>query len=65
MYGVAWSEHIHLQPDVEVELTFAKCSWASTDPIDEGTRRVVGDGFLIVFDKDGSLHRLIAAVGSE
>lgn len=64
IYGVAWSEHVHLQPDAEVELTFAKCSWASTDPIDEGTRRVVGDAFLIVFDKDRSLQRLAAPVGS-
>src|SRR5205807_2454032 len=40
-YGDVWSLHVHLLPTAEVELTFANCSWAKTDPIDSGTRRVV------------------------
>src|SRR3974377_1169331 len=29
VYGVVWSQHVHLLPAAEVELTFARCSWAS------------------------------------
>jgi uncharacterized protein len=61
-YGVVWSRHVHLLPAAEVELTFAECSWARTDPIDVGTRRVVNDAFQIIFDKDGILAKLVDAV---
>lgn len=64
VYGVVWSRHIRLLPTAEVELTFAHCSWARTDPIDRGTRRVVSDALRIVFDKDGRLAKLVAAVMS-
>jgi len=64
IYGVVWSRHIHLLPAVEVELTFAPCSWAKTDPVDEGTQGVVKDAFRIIFDRDGILARLVAAVAS-
>jgi uncharacterized protein len=61
-YGVVWSRHIHLLPKAEVELTFAKCSWARTGPVDSGTRTVVKDAFRIIFDKDGILAKLVDAV---
>lgn len=32
--------------------------WASTNPVDEGTRRVVADGFRIIVDKEARLARL-------
>lgn len=63
-YGVVWSLHIHLLPKAEVELTFAKCSWARTDPVDSGTRCVVKDAFCIIFDKDGILTKLVDRVAS-
>ena len=62
VYGAVWSRHVHLLPMAEVELTFANCSWARTDPIDCGTRRVVEDAFRITFDKDRTLARLVDAV---
>jgi hypothetical protein len=65
VYGVVWSRHIHLQPTAELELTFANCSWARIDPVDRGTRCVMADGFRIVLDKDGMLHRLVDAVRSQ
>jgi hypothetical protein len=61
-YGVAWSRHIILMPAAKVELTFAKCSWARTDPVDPGTQTVVKDAFEIIFDKDGTLARVVDAV---
>jgi hypothetical protein len=63
-YGVVWSRHMHLLPAAEVELTFAKCSWARTDPVDGGTRGVVKDAFWIIFDKDATLAKLVDAVMS-
>ena len=61
-YGVVWSRHIHLLPTAEVELTFAKCSWARADPVDGGTRSVVEDAFRIIFDKDVLLTNLVDTV---
>jgi predicted nucleotidyltransferase len=55
IYGVVWSRHVHLMPSAEVELTFANCSWAITDPVDSGTRAVVKDAFQIIVDRDGIL----------
>jgi hypothetical protein len=64
-YGVVWSRHIVLLANAKVELTFAPRWWARTDRVDTGTRRVVKDGFHIIFDKDGMLTKLVAVVMSE
>jgi uncharacterized protein len=61
-YGVVWSRHITLTPAGKAELAFAQCSWAGTNPVEAGTRSVVKDAFEIIFDKDGALARLVAAV---
>jgi predicted nucleotidyltransferase len=61
-YGVAWSQRLHLLPAAEVELTFAQCPWASTDPVDTDTRVIVKDAFRIIFDRDGILAKLVRAV---
>jgi hypothetical protein len=36
---------------------------AATDPVDEGTRRVVTDGMSVVFDPKGVLAGLLDACG--
>jgi uncharacterized protein len=64
-YGLVWSCHIGLLPPGKVELTFAPRSWARTDTVDVGTRRVVKDAFRIIFDKDEMLAKLVAIVMSE
>jgi predicted nucleotidyltransferase len=61
-YGAVWSLHVHLRPIADVELTFAECAWANTNPIDAGTRSVVTGGFRIIFDQDGLLAKLVDAV---
>jgi predicted nucleotidyltransferase len=60
-YGIAWSLRALLEPRAEIELTFAPLDWAAI-PIDPGTRRVVGDGFRVILDKDRRLQRLVDAV---
>ena len=62
VYGAAWSCHAFLEPAGELELTFVALNWASTEPIDAGTRCVVSDGFRVIADKDERLHRLVDAV---
>ena len=61
-YGAVWSRHLRFADGVVVELTFAAPQWAKTDPVDSGTRQVVGDGCRIVWDPQGVLGRLLAAV---
>jgi uncharacterized protein len=63
-YGVVWSQHVTLMPAAMLELAFARCSWAGTDPVDLGTRHIVKDAFEIIFDKDGALARVVNAVMS-
>ncbi|MEH0845233.1 nucleotidyltransferase domain-containing protein [Micromonospora sp. CPCC 205711] len=46
---------------LEVELGVVPVSWADTDPVDPGTRRVVTDGHRIVHDPAGVLASLSAA----
>ena len=61
-YGAAWSRHLQLSPDVEIELTFADPGWANTMPVDSGTLAVIADGFQILLDKMGALARLQASL---
>ncbi|MCI4062597.1 nucleotidyltransferase domain-containing protein [Micromonospora sp. R77] len=46
---------------LEVELGFVPLSWADTDPVEPGTRRVVSDGHCVVRDPAGRLVALSAA----
>ncbi len=64
-YGVVWSRHLRLDPAGEFEMSFAWPSWADTDPIDPGTRRVVSDGFSVLSDPADLFGRLLAAVGEQ
>ncbi len=61
-YGVIYSAHIALASTIELELSFAALNWASTTPVDEGTRRVVTDAFAILVDKDNALRILVEMV---
>lgn len=58
-YGAAWSRHLALEPDGELELCFASPSWASAEPLDEGTASVVTGGCRIVLDRDGLFESLL------
>jgi hypothetical protein len=51
-YGVTWSRHVLLDNGAAIELCFAPLSWASTCPLDAGTRRVISEGCQILYDPD-------------
>lgn len=53
---------LRLESGLEVEFGFASPTWASTDPVDPGTARVVRDGYEVLFDADDRLQRLADAV---
>ena len=48
---------------LEIEFGFVRPGWASVDPVDPGTARVVADGCSPVHDPLAAFTRLIAAVG--
>ncbi len=47
-----------------VEIGVAPMSWADTEPVDVGTRRVISDGHRVVHDPAGVLARLSVASGN-
>jgi predicted nucleotidyltransferase len=61
-WGVLTERRVRLSSGLEVEFGFAPCSWAAVDPVDPGTAAVVRDGCVPLFDPDGLLDRLAAAV---
>jgi predicted nucleotidyltransferase len=61
-FGLIAERRILLASGLQVELGIGPLAWASTTPIDDGTRRVVCDGLLILHDPDALLARLQRAV---
>jgi len=47
---------------LEVEVGIATQSWAATDPVDAGTRRVVADGLRALYDPQRLLAELACAL---
>jgi predicted nucleotidyltransferase len=62
-WGAVTERRARLASGLQVEFGLATPAWASTDPVDTGTARVVRDGCVAVVDRDGLLARLTAAVG--
>ena len=62
-WGTVTERRFALPSGLEVELGVASPSWAATDPIDEGTRRVVTDGVSVIYDPKGILTGLLDACG--
>jgi len=62
-WGILTAHRIRCSYYGEVEVGVAPSSWADI-PADEGTRRVVRDGIIDVYDPRGALNRLISEVQS-
>jgi len=60
-WGVLLERRFRLSGGLEVDGGIAPTTWASV-PVDEGTRRVVADGFLVLHDPAGLLGDLVRAV---
>jgi predicted nucleotidyltransferase len=61
-FGAITERRLRLPDGLVVEVGIGAPSWAATDPVDEGTRRVVHDGFRPVYDPAAMLERLIERV---
>lgn len=61
-YGPTWSRHVRFSEGSEIEFRFAPLSWADTSPLDPGTRKVVEDGYRIIYDPELILNRLVEKV---
>lgn len=62
-WGPLAERRVALPSGLEIEFGFVPPGWASVDPVDPGTARVVADGCSPVHDPLGAFTRLIAAVG--
>jgi predicted nucleotidyltransferase len=61
LWGEITERRLRRPDGLELDIGIGRPSWASVDPVDPGTRRVVTDGIQIVYDPDGLLRDLIAA----
>ncbi len=63
-WGQLTERRVQLTSGFVVEYGFAPPDWAAVEPLDDGTAQVVADGFVVLFDPDGLLGRLVAAVAA-
>ena len=63
-WGPLTERRLLLPSGLEVEVGVVLPLWAATDPVDAGTRRVVAEGFRILYDPEGRLATLAAACQS-
>jgi uncharacterized protein len=59
-WGPITERRFALRSGLEVELGIATPAWASVDPLDRGTRKVVSDGMRALYDPDRLLALLAA-----
>jgi predicted nucleotidyltransferase len=60
-WGAITERRLLLPSGLEVEVGVGLPSWADTDPLDPGTKRVVVEGFRILHDPHGLLAALARA----
>lgn len=59
-WGVITERRFAMSSGLEVDLAVGPLGWASVQPLDPGTRRVVRDGMRVLYDPDGLLAALAA-----
>ena len=62
LWGALTERKARVASGLEIEFGFVEPTWASVDPLDPGTRRVVSDGCVALHDEAGLLTRLIDEV---
>jgi uncharacterized protein len=60
-WGAITERRLRRRSGLVIELGVGSPGWASTDPVDDGTRRVVTDGFRPLYDPTGLLRNLQSA----
>ena len=59
-YAAAWSRHVQLESNREIEFTLCGLQWAATRPVDPATAEVVSNGCRVVLDKPRLFENLLA-----
>lgn len=59
-WGQVQSVRVWYEGGAEVEWGLTTLAWIA-DPLDPGTRKVLGDGYRIIFDRDGVLSSHLAS----
>ena len=57
-FGAIHERRLRLPQGLVVEVGIGRTTWAAVDPVDPGTRRVVSDGLVILYDPHDLLNRL-------
>jgi predicted nucleotidyltransferase len=63
-YGVVWSRHVYFKDTPKIEFSFGLPSWASINPVDRGTYRVINNGCRILYDPQYILQALVENIRS-
>ena len=53
---------MYLKSNIEIEFSFGEKSWADQEKLDKGTRKVVSEGFKIIYDPEQILNNLTKKV---
>ncbi len=64
-WGEVQSKRVFYANGLEVEFGITSRKWASTAPVDPGTKKVVEHGVRILLDRNGILDSLLRAVDHE
>jgi len=63
-YGRVTSVRVWYAGGPEVEFGVTGSQWASL-PLDDGTRKVLKDGALVLYDEEGHLTHALSSIGEE
>ena len=61
-WGLVQSRRAFYEDDAEIEFGITTKDWTKTNPVDEGTKKVVQDGMAIVYDPQNLLKKILDAV---
>jgi uncharacterized protein len=64
-WGVVTERRVALAGGLEIEFGVTSPAWASTSPLDAGTRQAVADGLVVLHDPDRLLATLLTAVAPQ
>jgi uncharacterized protein len=64
-YGACTSLRVTYDGGLEVEFGFVTPPWILSEPMDAGTRRVLADGFRLLFDRNGWESRIAGTRGAD
>jgi predicted nucleotidyltransferase len=64
-WGAVKTVRVFFEAGPEVEFNFAELTWASINPVDPGTKRVISDGAKILYDPNLILKTLIDVIDAQ